>query len=190
MCMQRFYWGVLLVWTALSEGSRLSWGNSWAGTAKASADPKRAQKLGWIFGVVPNWGMVAGTLYQVTNQSMGVVLLWGEGTDSTLSSQHSQQLEELRLCSPPLCAPTPLTSGNLGGHPDSSGLLQDATGLKLYSHGFLELDLMQPVRETLLSCEVYSHIFYSKKFFLLIITSWLSSFYLLNYMGVICETLI
>lgn len=93
------------------------------------------------------------------------------------------------VLSSPLC-PTPLTSGNLGGHPDSSGLLQDATGLKLYSHGFLELDLMQPVRETLLSCEVYSHIFYSKKFFLLIITSWLSSFYLLNYMGVICETLI
>lgn len=44
---------------------------------------------------------------------------------------------------------------------------------------------MQLVRETLLSFEVYSHIFYSGKFFLLIITSWLSSFYLLYYVGMI-----
>lgn len=83
------------------------------------------------------------------------------------------------MCSPALRA----------HHPPPEGMWEGTTmgtaGLRLYSHGFLELDLMQLVRETLLFSQVYSHIFYSKKFFLLITTSWLSSFYLLNYMGAI-----
>lgn len=65
------------------------------------------------------------------------------------------------------------------------GTTVGTVGLGLYFHGFLGPDLMQLVRQTLLSFEVYSHIFYSRRFLFLIITTWLSSFYLLYYMGMI-----